>query len=199
MIFNQSNRQDIERYYRNCYVKFPETGERLHYIRELTRTSVLGVDDEDNEFELFLSDEFPYQVDYVLPRKSYFQMGKNAHLLYRIPAKQYQRGLSESNTVIEQLRKDGSAEQVGISFPLLKAYVEKQQFPTFEAAITNKEGNYSVALSARFALAPAARQLCLDGVVVAMVKPLQKRVICQYPLLRPEVEEVVALSTYKVE
>lgn len=198
MIFNQSNRDDISRYYTNTYVKFPETGEKLHYIREVARHAVLGSDEDGNDFELFLSDEFPYEVDYVLPKKGFFQYGKAAHLLFRVPAKQYQRGLSEGNTKVHRINKSGEISEQSLEFQLLKAYVQKQAYPSFETAMANKEGMYSVALSQRFALAPSARALFLDGQLCAIVQPKTKTVESHFSILRPELEEIVKQSSYKV-
>jgi len=198
MIFNQSNRDDISRYYRKTYVKFPETGEKLHFIREIAQHAVLGSDEDGNDFELFLSDEFPYEVDYVLPKKGYFQHGKAAHLLFRVPAKQYQRGLSEGNTKVHRINRAGEISEQPLTFDLLKAYVQKQAYPSFEIAMANKEGMFSVALSQRFALAAAARTLFVDGYACAVVKPKEKVVECRFPILRPEIEEIVKQSSYKV-
>ncbi len=198
MIFNQSNRDDISRYYRQTYVKFPETGEKLHFIREIARHAVLGSDEDGNDFELFLSDEFPYEVDYVLPKKGYFQHGKSAHLLFRVPAKQYQRGLSEGNTKVHRINRAGEISEQPLNFDLLKAYVQKQAYPSFETAMANKEGMFSVALSQRFALAASARVIFLDGQMCATVRPKDKVVECHFPILRPELEEIVKQSSYKV-
>ena len=62
MIFKASNWEDISRYYRNTYVKFKETGDRLFFIRRVDSYAVTGTDEDGTEFELYLKlkEKFEY-------------------------------------------------------------------------------------------------------------------------------------------
>src|SRR5687767_7922141 len=109
MLFLPSNVDDINRYYRNTYVKFKETGDRLMYISDVNSHRIVGQadtggDGPPEEFVIYLSEAHPYEIDYVLPHKSFFQAADKAVLLSRIPAKQYQRGISQHNTSLQTFK-----------------------------------------------------------------------------------------------
>lgn len=197
MLFVPSARDDISRYYKNTYVKFHETGDRLFYIKGVNTEKVFGIDEDGNDFILYLAADKPYEVDYILPRKSYFQYENRALILLRIPAKQYQRGVSEANTKLLKLMGRGSFTTSSINFDTLKAFVGKQQFPSFtEAMKTIGEG--SIALSPRFAFACKTRGLYLDQLHIGSVARRGKMVRLFSPLFVKEVSELVKDTTYKV-
>jgi hypothetical protein len=198
MLFHSSNYDDIIKYYKNTYVKFKETGDRLFYIRTVDRHSVRGIDQDDTEFELWLSDDHPYEVDYILPNKSFFQFNKRACLLQRIPAKQFQRGLSGNNTKITALTKAGSNNNLDLNFELLKSFVAKQHFPDFITAVRNKGRFASVALSSRFAYVPDRASIMLDNTIVAQVDKDNKRIVMSYKIFYPEVCKLTEDSNYEV-
>ena len=198
MIFKSTNFDDINRYYKATYVKFKETGDKLFYIRNVSPTSVTGCDEDGTEFELFLNDEYPYEVDYILPRKSFFQMGKRACLLQRIPAKQYQRGLSNSNTRVNALGKTGSVNAVELTFDVLTEFVNKQAFPSLSKAVLNKAKDHSVVLSPRFAYVPDMKAIFADAILVAEVNPEDKLVVVRHPIFKPELLELAADTEFKV-
>ena len=198
MIFNSSNHEDIHRYYRNTFVKFKETGDTLYYIRSVNSEVVRGTDASGTEFELWLSDEHPYEVDYILPNKSYFQFKKRACLLVRVPAKQYQRGLSSSNTRVNSLSKTGSIAQLELGFDILTEFVNKQAFPSLAKAILNKSKDNSTVLSPRFAYVSDTKGIYADTTLVAEVKPDEKLIVMRHPIFRPEVTELAQGSEYKV-
>lgn len=198
MIFNSSNYEDINRYYRNTYVKFKETGDVLYYIRTVHRELVRGTDETGTEFELWLSDEHPYEVDYILPNKSYFQYKKRACSLTRIPARQYQRGLSTGNTRIHSLSRTGGVNALELDFDLLKSFVSKQQFLKIDKAAINKAEDYSIALSSRFAYLPDTKHIFADNVVVAELNKVENKIIMRHPIFTPEVKELASGTEYKV-
>lgn len=198
MIFNSSNHEDINRYYRNTYVKFKETGDNLYYIRSVNSEVVRGTDQTGTEFELWLSDEHPYEVDYILPNKSYFQYKKRACMLVRVPAKQYQRGLSPNNTRINGLSRTGGTQALELGFDVLTEFVNKQAFPNLAAAVLNKGKEHSIVLSPRFAYVPDIRAIYADNILIAEVSQDEKRVFVKHPIFRPEVEELAKDSEYKV-
>jgi hypothetical protein len=198
VIFNSSSHEDIHRYYRNTFVKFKETGDKLYYIRSVNSEVIRGTDAEGTEFELWLSDEHPYEVDYILPNKSYFQFKKRACLLVRVPAKQYQRGLSSSNTRVNSLSKTGSIAQLELGFDILTEFVNKQAFPSLSKAILNKSKDQSIVLSPRFAYVPDTKGIYADTSLVAEVRPDEKLIFVRHPIFRPEITELAQGSEYKV-
>jgi len=198
VIFNSTNHEDINRYYRNTFVKFKETGDTLYYIRSVNSEVIRGTDASGTEFELWLSDEHPYEVDYILPNKSYFQFKKRAALLLRVPAKQYQRGLSSSNTRVNALSKTGSIQQLDLGFDVLTEFVNKQAFPSLAKAILNKSRDNSIVLSPRFAYVPDTKGIYADTSLVAEVRPEEKLIFVRHPIFRPEITELAQGSEYKV-
>jgi len=198
MIFTSSNYEDIARYYRNTYVKFKEMGDKLFFIRRVDGYSVTGQDEDGQEFELFLSDEHPYEVDYILPRKSFFQYGKRAALLQRIPAKQYQRGISSGNTSVVSLNNQGGVAKHEIGFETLRPFVTKQKYLALDEAIQNKARNISVVLSPRFAYIPAVKFLFVDTKPVASVDLKEKTITLSHPIFKNEVEQLCKNTVYKV-
>lgn len=198
MIFSPNVHDDINRYYRNTYVKFKETGDKLFYIRDVNHTMVRGIDDEQTEFELYLSEEHPYEVDYVIPHKSFFQYKTRACLLQRHPAKQYQRGLSNGNTRIHSLTRSGGVTDVEVSFEVLKAYVAKQSFPSFDKGITSKGKFISVALSPRFAYVPEVKQIFVDMLPVATVDHPNHKIQVFHSVFMPELKALAADSIFEV-
>lgn len=198
MIFNSSSHEDINRYYKNTYVKFKETGDTLYYIRSVNSEVVRGTDASGTEFELWLSDEHPYEVDYILPNKSYFQYKKRACLLVRVPAKQYQRGLSANNTRVNSLTKTGSIQQIELNFDVLTEFVNKQAFPSITKAILNKAKETSIVLAPRFAYVPDTRGIYADTSLVAEVRPDDKLIVVRHPIFLPEIKALTSGTEYKV-
>jgi hypothetical protein len=198
VIFNSSNHEDIHRYYRNTFVKFKETGDTLYYIRSVNSEVVRGTDATGTEFELWLSDEHPYEVDYILPHKSFFQYKKRACLLVRVPAKQYQRGLSSSNTRVNALSKTGSVQAVELGFDVLTEFVNKQAFASLHKAVLNKAKDASITLSPRFAYVPDMKAIYADTSLVAEVRPDEKLIVVRHPIFRPEISELAKGSEFKV-
>lgn len=197
MIFIPANYEDIQRYYRQTYVKFREFGDKLFYIKDVLPKVVLGKDEDGTEFELHMSEEFPYEVDYVMPNKSVFQYKNHAHILQRIPAKQYYRGLNSNNTSISRLDRSGVVCPIHIDFDVLKAYVRKQEFPQFDRAVTVIGRKTSVALSKRFIFVPNTKRIYADTLPVAEVDHAKKQVKVYQQMFMPEILELTRNSIFQ--
>lgn len=191
MMFVPQFADDINKYYRNTFVKFKETGDTLYYIRDVSHRMIRGTDQDGTEFELYLSDEHPYEVDYVLPNKSFFQLAKSACLLQRIPAKQYRRGLCPENTRVTRIGKTGNLVSVDLSFDVLKAFVAKQSFPSLATVLLQKSKPISVALSPRFAYVPEVGLIVADTTPIAAIDKKEKTIVMLHSIFKPEVQELV--------
>ena len=189
MMFVPTLADDINKYYRHTFVKFKETGDTLYYIRDVNHRLIRGTDQDGTEFELYLSDEHPYEVDYVLPNKSFFQLAKSACLLQRIPAKQYRRGLCTENTRITRVGKTGNLVALDLSFDVLKAFVGKQTFPSLSTVLMQKTKPVSVALSSRFAYVPENGIIFADLTPVAQLNKKEKTIVMLHNIFKPEIEE----------
>jgi len=198
MQFNTYNFEDISRYYRNTYVKFKETGDTLFYIRDVRPDVVRGTDEDGTEFELYLNDDHPYEVDYVLPNKSYFQYAKRACMLQRIPAKQYRRGICSENVRISSLTKTGGVGNIEVGFDALKAFVSKQAFPNISTVLLQKSKPISVALSPRFAFIPDLGYIFCDQLAVATVDKKAKTVVVLKDVFLPEITKLLENSNLEI-
>lgn len=183
MKFVPSNNQDISKYFRGTYIKFKEFGDMLFNINYVDSYEVKGVTEEGREFRLFLSENHPYEVDYILPHKSFFQFEDKACMLQRIPQRQYQRGLSMSNTGMNYLGEDDTPKGLRVDFTTLKAFVSKQKFFTLSEAL--KSQNKSCVLSKRMMFRPVNNTIYIDFIPIAkvvgkdikMIRPLFKEEI----------------------
>lgn len=193
MHFKSSNWQDIRRYYLETYVKFQEFGDKLFFIQSANDSEVRGKDEDGEPFILFLADEAPYNLSYVLPHKSIFQMGRDVFLLQRIPAKQYQRGLSTANTKIINVI---SNEAVPLSFKVLKAFVTKQPTTTLADAINDVKKQKGYALDSRFSYFPPYNQLRLDHWIIGQYSA--DKVLKVASRFKEEVNELIGTSPIKV-
>jgi hypothetical protein len=191
MQFNSHNWEDIQRYYRHTYIKFKETGDTLFYIRDVSPSQVRGTDQDGTEFVLYLNEDEPYEVDYVLPNKSYFQYAKRACMLQRIPAKQYRRGICSDNVRITGLSKTGGLVAIDVTFDTLKAFVSKQAFPSMRTVLMQKSKPLSIALSPRFAFVPEGGFLFCDQTCVAQIDKKTKKVHIQHLIFKPEIEKLI--------
>lgn len=177
MQFTPSNRNDIEKYYLGTFIKIkqqpvetlpevPLNPDTLYYIDHVDSMKVTGKNENDVPFCIWLSDKFPFEIDYVLPHKSFFQQGKNAVLLERIPAQQYYRGIHQGNTQMTYLH--GSlVKKLPINFNNLKAFVTKQSFYSLSGAVASSHA--SCVLTPRMAYNSLSKTINIDHIPVAKV------------------------------
>ena len=191
MQFNSYNWEDIQRYYRHTFIKFKETGDTLFYVRDVSLSKVAGTDENGTEFALHLNYDDPYEVDYILPNKSYFQYAKRACMLQRIPAKQYRRGICSDNVRITGLSKTGGLVAIEVTFDALKAFVSKQAFPSLNTVLLQKSKPLSVALSPRFAYIPVGGFLFCDQTCVAQIDAKAKKYTILHQIFKPEIEKLI--------
>lgn len=190
MLFIPENRDDISKYFRHSFLKFKETGDTLFYISHVDHNIVKGTLEDGREFNLYLAAEEPYEVDYVLPHKSFFQFGPDAVMLQRIPARQYHRGLTQENTSLSYRTPDGGVKQLEVSFSTLKAFVTKQKFSTLsEACKQGSAKTNSVVLSPRMMFMCHHRHIFMDFTPIAQVFPETKKIKMLAPIFQEEVAD----------
>lgn len=195
MKFCSENASDIEKYFRNSYMKFPEfAGDLVHFVERVHNDRVTGHFYKDGEktqfqFDLYPDGEGPVpEVEYILPTKSWFQHGEDAYFLYRLPARQYKKGITSENTAI--IRLTGSGDKLSpcsIQYELIAAYVAKPAFPTLSAIAGTKFNSH--ALGPRIAVNKVGR-IYIDTLHVATVDWTKRRVQMHEALFSPEVARV---------
>jgi len=195
MFFQQSNVPDIEKYFRNTFIKLKEFGDELFFVNHVGSCAVLGKDQSGEDFELILSDAMPYEVDYVLPSRSVFQSGNRVSMLQRIPARQYKRGLCSDNT---QLVDVYTGEKLPVDMDTLVGFVNKPRYTTFDEIIRKKVGK-SVALNSRFSYHTADGSIRCDLKPIGLVETSTKTIKVN-KLFEPEIKQLLDLckETIKV-
>jgi len=163
MIFHKSTYSDIQKYYPDNIVKFKETGDRLWRICSIMHHEVRCMDADG--FEIFLDLNEPYEVDYPLPGRVVYQSGGNACMLYRIPAKQYNRGIHSQNTALSVLSSSGSWGNTGFSIQKLQQFVDKPSYQDISLINLEEPGYSSWALSRHVSICRAGAVFVLASCV----------------------------------
>lgn len=201
MKFCVETSKDLEKYFRNTFVKFhgirgvfsdgtecAPADELIHSVESVTPSFIKGKRYENGEivpyqFMLYSEHDAPApDIEFILPRKSYFNTNKGAMLLERIPARQYRRGVCMDNVHI-QLLKDGAFHNQGVGLELLDKYVRKPAFTGF----TGVDGP-SYAVSRRIAVEKT--KVYVDQTPIGTINYQNKRVNV-IPLFIPELEQVL--------
>jgi hypothetical protein len=193
MIFSPANAEDILRYYKGTYVKFKEMGDDLFYITSVDGQRVTGKAEKDPEgFTIWLDEATPYEADYILPHKSFFQYGQHAVQLQRIPAKQYYRGLCASNCGFYYAANTTTMgiKSLDIGFPILAAFVKKQEFKTLKAAVAMQD-LHSVVLNSRMMYHRMTKQICIDFTPIARVNMQKLAIYLMKPIFKDELMEML--------
>lgn len=189
MIFSPATRQDIMKYFQGTYVKFREEGDKLFLIEQIEAYRILGKCENGEQFCLYMNNETPYEMEYILPHKSYFQFGPNAVLLTRVPAQQYFRGLCASNTNLSYMGP-GGVKAMQLDFEALKHYVNKQKTFTVGSAIGASECATCV-LTSRMMLNRGNKQIYIDFTPVAKVQPSRSAITMLKPIFFDEVQDML--------
>jgi len=191
MEFTSSNAGDIQRYFLNTFVKLPNFGDKLFYIYEVNSEHVLLKDKDGREHILHLHDNAPYDLDVTLPHKCVFQQGPYAKSMARIPAKQYNRGISRNNCVIRFLTRDGWITE-NITFDSLDGYVNKPVFPSLDYAVSCVESGslVSCALAPRFSLLIPSGIIYCDTTKIGAID-YKKKEINAHALFVPDIQRLL--------
>lgn len=200
MKFCRENASDIKKYFLGSFMKFPSlAGDQVHCIDVVHNEEVKGKTiSQDGEtvpfvFHLYAEEQAPApDIDFILPRKGFFNTKDGCYFLYRVPARQYRRGVCMDNTCIEVLSSNGSFMQVGLSLELLSAYVGKQEFKKFH------ETSSSYAISRRMAV--SGTTVFVDHEKIATVYHEEGIIRVNKTIFIPELEKIVKemKQSYKV-
>ena len=193
MLVIPENAADIERYYRNTYVKFAGFGDRLFYIQQVNEQEITGINDEDGEFVLYMNKKEPFNLEYMLPHKAVFQVGLDVYLLERIPARQYKRGLCNDNTQITRVGPNSG--RADLNFKLLKLYAEKQNYFSLKQAVFGDKGLNAYALNSRMSFLKGSQELYVDRKAIGTLSSGKLNVLPQF---KEEVELLVSRDPFEV-
>jgi hypothetical protein len=193
MKFTSQNVDDIRRYYCDSFLKFKETGDQIWYLEQVNEYEALGRDEKGDVVHIYLDEKHPFEVDYVLPHKSYFQYEDVATQLFRIPAQQYWRGINSSNTQMMALGMTGPFK-ITVDFKTLKHFVHKQKFFTIAEALSTTF--QSVALSPRVALVRHSGEMFIDNLCVGSITSPSK-ITMKHKLFSREIKQLVQQNVFQ--
>lgn len=129
MFANQSNADDVKKYYHQTWVKFPKlSGDTLWWIDRVSHEFLEVLSDKGEEALIDL--KRGQEMDYVIPKKTVYQFGNKAAYLSRIPARQWKKGMCEKNTKYQTLSStkwDNHTFDIGI----IAAFVNKPAYLDF--------------------------------------------------------------------
>jgi hypothetical protein len=128
MLFDYQSKEDIQKYFYNNFLKFKETGDRVFKITYIGPNSVRCTDSAG--FDLWIDLKAGYNVDYVIPGRKVFSYNKIAAMLYRKPARQFNRGMHDENTGFAYLKDNGVWGNLPFDFATVESYVNKGDYCT---------------------------------------------------------------------
>lgn len=204
MKFCLETSKDLSKYFNGTFVKFigirgvfsdgtecAPADELVHFIDSVGGNVIKGKRFENGEtvpFQFMLYSEHSHsapEIEFILPKKSFFNTDKGAMLLQRIPARQYRRGICGDNTHIALLKGNGGWQNVGVNFENLDGYVRKPAFPQFHPS------DNSYAVSRRIAV--ANKQVLVDQTVIGTIN-YEKKYVAVVPLFASEIQAILKES-----
>jgi len=171
-------------------MKFPfAIGDEVVYVRNVTPNGLSGdqlpKDDSDEWcFTFGEGGRNEVEVDFLLPKKSYFDYDGRTFFLTRVPNKQYKRGMCNDNTSIYELTPTGF-KIFGLDLKLINAYTAK---PAFQGFRMSAGGSYAV--TPRMAVDTHGR-LFVDMTRIGYVDVKNGTIVCNVDLFIPEVEKII--------
>ena len=125
----EENYKDIQKYYQGTYVVCPEYSPNEALYVETAGPNGLKVSDVNGEKGFI---ETPYQLHNPLNiRRHYYQVGEEAYLVSRIPARMWKKGLSSENTLFQRVQSNGTLSGAQFSFGVVNKFFHcKDKFVT---------------------------------------------------------------------
>ena len=167
MKWTPQNTEDIKRYYKDSILRFD--GNKILKLTAVDTEELTLIDKNGNEEFIYLNEDYPFEFNTNLPHKSIFAYKKTVAYLYRIPARQYKRGICGDNCkfLVYEL---GSLSWKGTidTWGLVEAYTDKQDWVPLSLAVKNATSKGVIsAVTNRFSVAP--NYIYCDNVMIGVV------------------------------
>jgi hypothetical protein len=189
MYIDKHNTADIVKYFHNTYVKFKEEGDKIFRIKRVNPNHVLVEDCRGEEAIIDL--EEGYHLDYVMPKKTVFQVGESSYFLSRIPARMWKKGMSVDNTQFQVLSSTGMWVPTSFDINTLESFVNKPCYFKLDDAIANftgATGLQSAALTPRISISKNG-SVHIDTVMVGKYS-FAKKELTYKAIFREELSKV---------
>jgi hypothetical protein len=169
MFVDSNNWDDCKKYFEGTWVKFKEEGDNtIWYINEVTPKHLFAKSVDEKEI-IGVDLEIGYTLDYVIPKKTTYQLHESAVNLSRIPARQWKKGMNKQNTLFQVLTGDGIWLPAPFQPDVINGFVNKPGYYTPHDALREfkaSEHLRSAALNPRMSIARNGT-IFVDTVLVA--------------------------------
>lgn len=195
MLVNSQNWEDAKKYFHQTFIKCTETGDELFYVEEVNSQWMILSTTNGEKAGIELSR--PYEISYVIPKKTVFQNGGCAAQLSRIPARMWKKGMNKQNTAFMLLDEVSNWVSTELSMGLIEGFIKKPGYMTFnEAEREFAKGTIkSAALTPRMAIT-AAGNVFIDSVLVAKYQRDKKTLTCK-KIFSPELTAVFPKTLFR--
>lgn len=195
MIVSKSNWEDAKKYFHHTYIKCSETGDEVFFVDEVTPEWMILSDSNGEKAGIKL--DTPYELSYVIPKKTVFQNGEYAVQLSRIPARMWKKGMNKQNTTFHKLNNGADWVNTDISIGLIEGFVKKPGYMSFADAQREFQAGTisSAAITPRIAMSKAGN-VFIDSVLVGKYKDDKKVLICS-KIFSPELSKHFPKLTMK--
>lgn len=198
MFVSQENWEDCKKYFEGCWVKFKEEGDnKIWNINEVNTKYIVaqGIDKETIGIDLSVG----YTIDYVIPKKTTFQLGEEAVNLSRIPARQWKKGMNKQNTLFSHLSAANGWINGTFNPQVINGFVNKPTYYSYKDAereFKKSEHLLSAALDPRIAVTRLGA-VYIDSVMVAKWN-IEKESLVIKKIFVPEIAAVFPNIHYRV-
>lgn len=171
MKVSRNNYEDAQKYYRNTYVKLKETGDEVLLVKNASSEEMLFTTTEGEVVGIDFREGQEYEIEYIIPGRCVFQWGDRAYALWRIPARQYYRGMHPENTRFMCFDATGRSCKVSLDGKVLASFVNKPVYYNIDNAVKqlHKGDLSSCALSPDFFISRNGLIKTAVGTTVAAV------------------------------
>jgi hypothetical protein len=197
MFVNNANFDDAKKYLQGTYVKFKETGDHIWHVDSVSPHEMICSDKNKEEVGIDLN--IGYNFEYILPRKAVFQYGASAVILYRIPARQWKKGLCKANTNFSILTEEGSWLLCPFDINPIEGFVNKPSYYSLslaESTFKQDSSFKSVALTPRISMCRTGK-VFIDQILVAKADLEKKELMCK-PIFKTDLAPVFSSYSLKV-
>lgn len=185
MFAEPTNFEDISKYFKGCFI---EVNKEIFSVEKVTPEAIFCSNKNEANFIIEIDGKetktVGYNLNFLLPQKTWFQYDKFAYFISRIPARMWKKGISKENTSIVALDELGKCRGQTLSFDLIKLYMENKQYYSYREL----NNCYSIALNTRFALSKNG-YVFLDNNCVAKYQASDNTVVVPY-IYQPEITQL---------
>lgn len=197
MFASFTNYEDVKKYYEKTFIKLPDLGDEIVHVDRVTPERMEVTNPLTKEPIWVMLKTRPYELSFVLPRKTVYQMDNNAVMLSRIPARMWKKGLTHANTQFQTLGVSSWALS-DFNINMIVKFVNKPTYLSFAEAKHGFENSnlQSAAMSKRVSLSLNGN-VYVDSVLVGRLA-IKENVLTTRSLFVPTLKPLFSTVDFKV-